>query len=185
MVLYWSGISYWWRRHPRTPILSLCAPLEYGSYNNPSKGFWITLPKNHFTDIFWPKGHLTETPFDRTPFDRMPFDRKLILPKKVISPKTKFIKRSFDRKYLENGQLTKNLTWKTNQMTEMTYDWKFIWPKAFRKMVIWPKKKHSVKWTFSQMTFHGWMAFGQTVFGQIVFRSMAFRSKFFGEMIFW
>jgi hypothetical protein len=65
-------------------------------------------------------------------------------------------------KYLKNGHLTENLTWKTSQMTEMTYDrkfflpkafsekWsfdrkvidrKFIWPNAFfRKMVIWPKK---------------------------------------------
>jgi hypothetical protein len=27
----------------------------------------IISPKNHFTEKFWPKGHLTETPFDRTP----------------------------------------------------------------------------------------------------------------------
>jgi hypothetical protein len=69
--------------------------------------------------------------FDRKAFNRRPFDRKFILPKKVIWPKTKFIKRTFDRKYLENGHLTENVTWKTSQMTEMTYDRKFIWPKAF------------------------------------------------------
>jgi hypothetical protein len=40
--------------------------------------------------------------------NRMPFDRKFILPKKVIWLKTKLIKRSFDRKYLENGHLTEN-----------------------------------------------------------------------------
>jgi hypothetical protein len=50
----------------------------------------------------------------------MPFDHKLIRPnrrltegrltKKIIWPKTKFIKSSFDQKYLENGNLAENLT---------------------------------------------------------------------------
>jgi hypothetical protein len=117
--------------------------------------FWITLPKNNFTGNFWPKGHLTETPFDRTPFNRRPFDRKFILPKKVIWPKTKFIKRSFDQKYLENGHLTENLTWKDSQITEMIYDRKFIWPKAFfekwpfDRKFIWPKA-FSKKWSFDR-----------------------------------
>jgi hypothetical protein len=58
---------------------------------------------DHFTEksfhrIFLTERHLTETPFDRTPFDR-----KFILPKKVIWPKTKFIKRSLDRNFLEKG----------------------------------------------------------------------------------
>jgi hypothetical protein len=65
---------------------------------------------DHFTEKSFYRKFLTETPFDRTPFDRMPFDRKFILPKKVIWPKTKNFKRSFDRKYLENGHLTENLT---------------------------------------------------------------------------
>jgi hypothetical protein len=83
-------------------------------------------PNTVWPNAIWPKVHLTESPFNR----RL-FDRKFILPKKFIWPKTKFIKRSLDRKYLENGHLTENLPWKTSQMTEMTYDRNDIWPKAF------------------------------------------------------
>jgi hypothetical protein len=83
------------------------------SIHNNAWKFWITLPKSHFTDIFWPnaiwpntiwpKGHLTETPFDRTPFDRIAGH----LAENKIYQK--------DRKYLEKGHLT-----------EMTFDRKFI-----------------------------------------------------------
>jgi hypothetical protein len=69
--------------------------------------------------FFSKNGHLNESfffrkmPFDystESPFNRTPFDRKFILPKKVNWLKTKFIKRSFDRKYLEYGHLAENLT---------------------------------------------------------------------------
>jgi hypothetical protein len=127
------------------------------------KAIW---PKHHLTEhhfwpnAIWPKVHLTESPFNRKPFDR-----KFILPKEVIWPKTKFVKRSFDRIFLENGYLIENLTWKTSQMTEMTYDPEYIWPKAFLKnghltersfdrKVIWPKvsmtKSFSEKWSFDR-----------------------------------
>jgi hypothetical protein len=117
-------------------------------------------PNTVWPNTIWPKGHLTETPFDRTLFDRMPFDRNTIWPnrrltercltessfyRKVIWLKIKFIKRSFYRKYLEKGHLTENQIWKTSQMTEMTFDRKFIWPKAFFEIwsfdrkLIWPK----------------------------------------------
>jgi hypothetical protein len=58
--------------HKRQSLVSYVA--------NASSGFWITLPKNHFTEIFWPKhlltehrltehrlteSHLTERSFDR------------------------------------------------------------------------------------------------------------------------
>jgi hypothetical protein len=104
-------------------------------------------PNNVWPNAIWPKVHLTESPFYR-----MPFDRKFILPKKVISPKTKFIKKSFDRKYLENGHLTENLTWKTSQMTEMTYDRKFIYESFFRKMVIC-SKGHLTKSSYDRKLF--------------------------------
>jgi hypothetical protein len=91
--------------------------------------FWITLPKNHLTEIFWPKAYLTETPFDRTPFDRMPFDRM-----------------PFDRKFIwPNRRLTER------RLTESSFYRKVIWPiffsenghlteSSFDKNVTWPKK---------------------------------------------
>jgi hypothetical protein len=45
----------------------------------------IIPPKNHFTEKFWSKGHLTETPFDRTPFDRTPYNRKYIRPNRRLT----------------------------------------------------------------------------------------------------
>jgi hypothetical protein len=97
---------------------------------------------------FWPKGFLTETPFDRAPFDRMPSDRKFIWPNRRLTHLTEssfYRKKSFSRKKnLSKGHLTENIwkmviwpinyvTWKTSQMTEITNDRKFIWPKAFSK----------------------------------------------------
>jgi hypothetical protein len=58
-------------------------------------GFWIILPKNHFTEKKLPKGHLTESTFNE---------------KRRLAEKKFFIKKSFDQKYLENGHLTENLT---------------------------------------------------------------------------
>jgi hypothetical protein len=72
-------------------------------------------PNTVWSNAIRPKVHLTESLFDRRTFDR-----KFILPKKVIWPKTKFIKMSFDRNNLKNGHLTANLTWKNSQMTVMT-----------------------------------------------------------------
>jgi hypothetical protein len=79
---------------------------------------------DHLTENFWPKGHLTETPFDRTPFDRIPFDRKFIRPS-YESHMTDFFSRkwSFDRIYID----------KKIHLTEKklrTFDRKFIWPKV-------------------------------------------------------
>jgi hypothetical protein len=71
-------------------------------------GFWITLPKNHFTENFGPKCHLTETPFDRTPFDRMPFDKKFILPNR------RFNRRPFDRKFI----LPKKVIWPKKKLSK-------------------------------------------------------------------
>jgi hypothetical protein len=123
--------------------------------------FWISLPKNHFTENFWPKGHLTETPYDRTPFDRMPFDRKFIRPnhrltkRRAVWPKGHMIVF-----FSENGHLTESTFDKKCLLTEKKLRTrllkrKFIWPKTFsenyhltessfdrklfRKMVIWPK----------------------------------------------
>jgi hypothetical protein len=80
------------------------------------KGFWIiTLPKNNFTENFWPKGHLTETPFDQTPFEWMPIHRITVQPK-AVRPKVHFTEKS---------HLAEN---KIYQPAEN------IW-----KMVIWPK----------------------------------------------
>jgi hypothetical protein len=114
-----------------------------------TKSIWKVL--DNFTEKSFRRNFLTEcllseTPFDRTPFDRTIFDRNTIQPntvwpfessfyqKKVIWSKTKFIKRSFDRKYLEIDHLTENKIWKTCQMTEMTFD-----RKLFRKLVLLPK----------------------------------------------
>jgi hypothetical protein len=78
--------------------------------------------KKSFHRIFWPKGHLTETPFDRTPFDRIPFDRKNIWPNRRLIEshlnKCSFYrKKSFGQKQnLSKGRLTENI-WKM-----------FIWP---------------------------------------------------------
>jgi hypothetical protein len=92
-------------------------------------GFWITLPKKHFTEIFYLKGHLTETPLDRTPFDRMPIDWKFIRPNRRLSER---------------------------RLTESSFYRKVIWPIFFSEVVIWPtifREKLSVIWTFGQMTF--------------------------------
>jgi hypothetical protein len=65
-----------------------------------------------WTNAIWLIVHLTESPFNRTPFDR-----KLILPtdfffqKIVIWPNLLSIKKC--------------------RLTENSFDWKFIWPKAF------------------------------------------------------
>jgi hypothetical protein len=78
--------------------------------------FWITLPKNHFTENFRPKGHLIETPFDRTQFDRMPFDLKYIWPNRRLTESrltesSFYRKKSFGRKQnLSKGRLTENIT---------------------------------------------------------------------------
>jgi hypothetical protein len=72
---------------------------------------WITLPKNIFTENFWPKGHLTETPFNRTPFDR-----KYIWPKyiwriavqsKVVWPKVHFTEKS----HLAEKKIYQKVVW--------------------------------------------------------------------------
>jgi hypothetical protein len=120
--------------------------------------FWITIPKNHFADFFWPNAFWPKT--------ILPYavQWKSILPKKVIWPNAKLIKRSFYRKYLENSYLTENQIWKTNQMTEMTFDRKFIWPKSFSerwlfgRKVIWPKVHLTEsfffeKWLFDRKSF--------------------------------
>jgi hypothetical protein len=100
------------------------------SSKNSSRWFWITLPINHFTENFWPKGHLTETSFDRTPFGRMPFDRKFIRPDRRLTERrltecSFYRKKSFGReKKLSQGRFTD-----------------FFW-----KVVIWPKLEKLVKW---------------------------------------
>jgi hypothetical protein len=128
-------------------------------------GFWITLPKNHFTEIFWPKGHLNETPFDRTPFDRMPFDRKFIRP---------------------NRRLTERC------LTEISVYWKVIWPIFFRKWsldriyfpqeISFNRKKiaHKVVWPKIHLTesfFRKW-SFDRKVIGpKAIFEKWTFNSK--------
>jgi hypothetical protein len=47
---------------------------------------------DHFTEKSFQRTFLTERHLTETPFDRTPFDRKLILPNKVIWPKTNFFK---------------------------------------------------------------------------------------------
>jgi hypothetical protein len=107
--------------------------------------FWITLPKINLNENFWPKGHLTETPFDRNTIWPNTVRPNAIWPKKVILPKTKFIKRLFDRKYLENSHLTEN-----GYLTENSFDRMLFFEKCllteyfFRKMSIW-KKTFSTK----------------------------------------
>jgi hypothetical protein len=51
-------------------------------------GFWITQPKNQFTNFFFTKHLLAETPFDQTPLDRTPFDQKAIWPKHHLTEYT-------------------------------------------------------------------------------------------------
>jgi hypothetical protein len=111
---------------------------------------------DHFTERstenFWPKGHLTETQFDRTPFDRMPFDRKFIRPnrrsieRRAVWPKVHFTERSRFQDMVIWPQLlsTKNVIWpKKNahkvvwpkiHLTESSFD-----RKLFLKMITWPK----------------------------------------------
>jgi hypothetical protein len=160
------------------------------------KRFWITLPKNYFTENFRPKHHLTECHLTESTFVRIAVN------------------------------FTENLTWKTSQMTEMRNDRKFIWPKAFfekwsfGRKVIWPKshlteksfdrmllfekiniekwkrmltprifrKKLSVKWSFSEKAF-GQMNFrSNDICTHFIFGQMTFfvESRKFGQMtIFW
>jgi hypothetical protein len=111
-------------------------PAKYPHHQTSNKSQFVRVPNGSgwLNRKIFHRNFLTETKFDRRPFDR-----EFILPKKVIWPKQKFIKRSFDQKYLENSHLTANLTWKISQMAEMTYDRKFKWPKAFSKNGQWLK----------------------------------------------
>jgi hypothetical protein len=81
-----------------------------------------------------------------------------------------------------------------HRLTESSLHRKVIWPIFFQKMVIWPNllstknviwrkkiahkvvwpflgKKHSIKWTFGQMTFRSDDHFLEKAFGQMKFRS--------------
>jgi hypothetical protein len=129
-----------------------------------SHWFWITLPKNHFIEIFWPKGNLIETPFDRTPFDRKPFDRKYIWPNRRLTEsrstensfyrkksfgRKKIIKRSFDRKY---DQMIFSVKWPFGQMTFRSNDLSVKWPLDNELSVKWPfAQKFSVKRFFGKV----------------------------------
>jgi hypothetical protein len=67
------------------------------SHAKKSLRFWITLPKSHFTDFFWPnaiwpKHHLTEHRLTEHHLTERPFDRK------AIWPKGRLTERPFDRK---------------------------------------------------------------------------------------
>jgi hypothetical protein len=152
-------------------------------------GFWITLPKNHFIENFWPKGHLTEKTFDRTPFYRMPFDRKFIWPNRRLTER-RLTESSFYRKFIlpkghmtdffpENGHLTESTFDKKCHLTEKklrtrSFDRKLflkmiIWPKDhltesfFKKMVIWPKG-HLTESSFDRKFFFEKWSFDRTFF---------------------
>jgi hypothetical protein len=108
------------------------------------KGFWITLPKNHFTENFWPIGHLTETPFDRTPFDQMPFDRKFIRPNRRLT----------ERRLTDDQFFKKIIIWPNLISTK-----NIIWPKKNAHKVVWPlihlTESFFWKWSFDY-SLHDW-----------------------------
>jgi hypothetical protein len=110
--------------------------------------FWITLPKNHFTEnfwsnAFWPKHHLTGRPFDgnriwpntvwpnaiwpkvhltESPFNQTPFDGKIIFPESQMTD-------LFFKKIV----ISPNLLATKNHLTEKklhrrSFDRKLIWP---------------------------------------------------------
>jgi hypothetical protein len=96
-----------------------------------------------FTEIFWPKGHSTETPFDWMPFDRKfirpncrlteghltegSFYRRVIY-RKVLWPI--FIRKwSFDRIYFRHKKIAHKVVWpkafSENYVSERSFDRKF------------------------------------------------------------
>jgi hypothetical protein len=122
---FWSieyhNASFWNFQllHTSRPQLSY-ASQKLNSLDSSGSLYWKNiLPKFFDRKANWSKHHLTDyrltgCHLTESPFNRRSFDRKFILPKKIIWPKTKFIKRLFDQKYLENGHLTEKLTWKTS-----------------------------------------------------------------------
>jgi hypothetical protein len=106
--------------------------------------------KNHSTEFFWPKGHLTETPFDRTKFNRMPFSRKFIrgfaVQPNAVWLKVHFTKRSYYRFFFQKMVIWPNLLSTSIWSNELSVKWHFGQITIF-------KKKLSVIWTCGQMTF--------------------------------
>jgi hypothetical protein len=114
----------------------------------------------------------------------------------VIWLESKFIKRSFDRKYLEKGYLTENQICKTYQMTEMRFYRKFIWPKALSKnfhfterlfdwRFIWPKVHLSEsffrKWSFDRKLFFEKWSFHR----KFIWPNGHLTESFFRKMVIW
>jgi hypothetical protein len=135
---FWFKSTWDLEKPPLTSILDISAGSDHFTGKSfhrfflTERVFTVGWPKAIWPNTIWPRGHLTETPFDafdRMPFNRMPFDRKFIWPNRRLTERcltessfyrkksTKFIKRSFDRSYMENGHLTENQIWKTSQMT--------------------------------------------------------------------
>jgi hypothetical protein len=118
-------------------------------------GFWIWIT----TEKSFHRKFMTERPFDRNTVGRL--TESSFYRRKSFGRKQNWSKGRLAKKYLENGHLTENPTWKTSQMTESSFDCKlfsknghltegsfdqkFIWPKAFSKKwsfdrkVIWPR----------------------------------------------
>jgi hypothetical protein len=101
---------------------------------------------DHFTENFWPKGHLTVTPFDRTLFERMPFDRKFIRPNRRLTER-RLTESSFYRKVMWPIFLLKMVIWPNLLSTKNV-----IWPKKIAHKVVWPKI-HLTESSFDQKLF--------------------------------
>jgi hypothetical protein len=112
--------------------------------------FWITLPKNHFTEFLWPFDRNTIWPNRRLTEHLLTeslFYRKVIWPF-CFSKNGNFTEYSFDRK--------NHLTEKKLRLTKNSFAWKFIWPKAFTENGHLTERSFDRKFTWPKAFFEKW-----------------------------
>jgi hypothetical protein len=128
--------------------------------------FWITLPKSHFTEFFWPnviwpKHHLTEHRLTEHHLTERPFNRNTIWPN-AVWPKVHFTEKS----HLAENKTYQKVVWpiffgkgsfdRKSNLKNLSNDRNDIWPKVHLTESFFRKNGHFTERSFDRMFFFKW-----------------------------